>query len=492
MEQIELSKPTTLSDDALIVMGNVADYATDLITPTIRLGVTGLSRAGKTVFITALIQNLVNGGRLPLFSPMAQGRITSATVTPLAAGTVPEFDYRTHLADLQDQRVWPASTRSISEIRITVHYESQSFFARQFGSGKLHIDIVDYPGEWLLDLPLLTKSYAEWSAEALLLSRQPHRAALAEALHGELAKVDPMAEGPDTEVVHRLASHFTDYLRAARQDKYALSLLPPGRFLMPGDMEGSPALSFAPLELPVGSRWSKNSLAGLMESRFEDYKDSVIRPFFRRHFVRLDRQVVLVDALNATNAGPAALHDLELALGEILSCFRPGTNSWLSRILTRKIDRILFAATKADHVHQSDHGKLQSILSRLVGNAKQRAHFSGAATQAIALSSVRATQEAVAEVDGDTLPALVGTPAKGQQIDGQTCDGETEFAIFPGDLPESVDELFPTDPQQTPPPVAPLNFIRFRPPLRDPESKAALPHIRLDRALEFLLGDKLA
>ncbi|MEC6999181.1 YcjX family protein [Brucella abortus] len=29
------------------------------------MGVTGLSRAGKTVFISALVHNLVHGGRLP-------------------------------------------------------------------------------------------------------------------------------------------------------------------------------------------------------------------------------------------------------------------------------------------------------------------------------------------------------------------------------------------------------------------------------------------
>ncbi len=36
------------------------------------------------------------------------------------------------------------------------------------------------------------------------------------------------------------------------------------------------------------------------------------------------RQVVLVDVLSALNGGREALLDLEVALGEILSCFRPG------------------------------------------------------------------------------------------------------------------------------------------------------------------------
>lgn len=100
-----------------------------------------------------------------------------------------------------------------------------------------------------------------------------------------------------------------------------------------------------------------------MESRFEAYKDVVVRPFFRTHFARLDRQVVLVDVLAALNGGREALIDLEVALGEILASFRPGHSSWLKQVLTRRIDRILPAATKADHLHHASHDRLVSILA---------------------------------------------------------------------------------------------------------------------------------
>ena len=49
-------------------------------------------------------------------------------------------------------------------------------------TARLTLDIVDYPGEWLLDLPLLDKSYAQWSAESLALSREAPRAHLATRL----------------------------------------------------------------------------------------------------------------------------------------------------------------------------------------------------------------------------------------------------------------------------------------------------------------------
>ena len=44
-------------------------------------------------------------------------------------------------------------------------------------------------------------------------------------------------------------------------------------------------------------------------------------------------------------------------------------------------------------------------------------------------------------------------------------------------------------------PPGSLRFPRFRPPRLTPDAAgrpARLPHIRLDRALEFLLGDRLA
>ena len=49
------------------------------------------------------------------------------------------------------------------------------------------------------------------------------------------------------------------------------------------------------------------SFAALMERRFEAYKAHVVRPFFRDHFQRIDRQIVLVDVLAAIDAGPVAL-----------------------------------------------------------------------------------------------------------------------------------------------------------------------------------------
>lgn len=226
----------------------------------------------------------------------------------------------------------------------------------------------------------------------------------------------------------------------------------------------------------------------MLERRYEAYKDIVIRPFFRDHFARLDRQIVLVDTLRALNAGPAAVRDLETALTGVLAAYRQGESNPLSRLVTRRIDRILFAATKADHVHSSSHDRLEAILNRLVAHAAQRARFAGATTRSLALAAIRATREGTVNENGRELNVIIGTPEPGETLAGVSYDGATEIALFPGDLPADPESVL-----EDASPVK-LNFLRFEPPHRlerNAEGAALLPHIRFDRALDFLIGDWL-
>ncbi len=60
---------------------------------------------------------------------------------------------------------------------------------------------------------------------------------------------------PTRALAESLSDLFKAYLRETRADPYALSTLPPGRFLMPGDLAGSPALTFAPLDAKDGTEF---------------------------------------------------------------------------------------------------------------------------------------------------------------------------------------------------------------------------------------------
>jgi predicted YcjX-like family ATPase len=154
---------TSFTDDARIALDNIADRASGLVNPTIRLGVTGLSRAGKTVLISSIVQNLLNGGRLPLFEAVRSGRVSGIRLEEQPDDAIPRFQYEDHIQALVRDRIWPDSTRAISELRLTIDYQSASGWNRLFSPGRLSLDIVDYPGEWLLDLPLLAQDYREFS-----------------------------------------------------------------------------------------------------------------------------------------------------------------------------------------------------------------------------------------------------------------------------------------------------------------------------------------
>ena len=146
----------------------VAAASSSMFEPVIRLGVTGLARSGKTVFITSLVANLLDRGRMPQLMAASQGWIEAVVLQPQPDMTVPRFDVETHLAALTgDDPRWPSSTRSISELRLSFRVRPSGLFAAFSGPRMVHVDIVDYPGEWLLDLGLMALDYGQWSERVL-------------------------------------------------------------------------------------------------------------------------------------------------------------------------------------------------------------------------------------------------------------------------------------------------------------------------------------
>jgi predicted YcjX-like family ATPase len=174
----------------------------------------------------------------------------------------------------------------------------------------------------------------------------------------------------------------------------------------------------------------------------------------------------------------------------VLQAFRAGRASRLASVFRPRIDRILFAAAKADHLHHVSHDRLEAILRALTTRAIARAEGVGAEIDVIALAAVRATREAEIRHAGETLAAIVGVPEKGERLGGQVFDGVAEAAVFPGELPEDPQAVFAGEAIALPEADNDWRFLRFRPPIA--ARGAPAPHIRLDRALQFLIGDKLA
>jgi predicted YcjX-like family ATPase len=444
--------------------------------PVIRLGVTGLARSGKTVFITSLVANLMDRGRMPQLVAQSEGRILSAYLQPQPDDTVPRFDYETHLGALTAPHPhWPESTRAISELRLSLRLQPSGLLAGLARPRTVHLDIIDYPGEWLLDLGLLDKDYGRWSSD--MLERLEHRpqgpafVAMAHAEDAGAALSEPRARA--------LAETYTASLTAARAAGF--SDCSPGRFLLPGDLAGSPVLTFAPL--PAMDNPPRRSLYREFERRYDAYRREVVKPFFRDHFSRIDRQIVLVDALGAIHAGPRATEDLRRAMADILGAFRPGTNAFLSQLLLgRRVDRILFAATKADHLHHSQHSRLTAIMEALIRDARDRARFAGAETQAMAIAALRATTEQSLPHGDDMLDCVRGT----------LLDSGKQAAFYPGDLPDDPGHLLgPARSGAEKWLDRDYSVMTFAPARLSLVPGDGPPHIRLDRAAQFLIGDRL-
>jgi len=467
--------PTTITDEIGIALGNLADAAAAPFTPTLRLGVTGLSRAGKTIFITALIHNLLTGGRLPGFAALTVGRFIGARLAEHPDAGIPRFAYEQHLAALTAKEPhWPESTRKISQLRLTLKFQSKRWVSGMFGPTVLNLDIVDYPGEWLLDLPMLAQDYLSWSRQMTGLL-QGQRAEWSARWRQLCAGLDPLAPADEARLAD-IAAAWTDYLHACKRE--GLHFIQPGRFVLPGEMAGAPALQFFPWPDvdAIGeaklAQADKHSNAGMLRERYKYYCERVVKGFYKEHFLRFDRQIVLVDCLQPLNSGPQAFNDMRLALTQLMQSFHYGQRTLFRRLFSPVIDKLLFAATKADHVTVDQHSNMVSLLQQLIQDAWQNAAFEGISMDCLGLASIQATQSGLIEVNGEKIPALRGD----RLSDGQP------LTIYPGEVPARL-------PGQAFWQQQGFQFENFRPQVMDVDRP--LPHIRLDAALEFLIGDKL-
>ena len=201
----------------------------------LRLAVTGLSRSGKTAFITAMVNQLLNlhaGARLPLLSAVREERLLGVKRVPQRDFGIPRFTYDEGLAQLYgDPPAWPTPTRGVSEIRLALRFRSNESLMRHFkDTSTLYLEIVDYPGEWLLDLPMLAQDYLSWSRQMTGLL-QGHRAEWSAKWRQLCAGLDPLAPADENRGGD---CRSPDGLSASVQTGRA-ALHPAGRFVLPGD-----------------------------------------------------------------------------------------------------------------------------------------------------------------------------------------------------------------------------------------------------------------
>jgi hypothetical protein len=444
------------------------------------IGITGLSQSGKSTFITSLINQLLQHkvANLPGFEPVLNGRLLNVKVHPLPDKALSPFPYDDAYKGMTGiNPVWPKSTQDISGCLLELRLSKTVSKFNPFGKDQfsLFLEIRDYPGEWLLDLPLREMSFSRWCMQCNAQYTQQPRMELLGGLLKELQQLDPLAE-VDEALLVGLNKRFIEFLHDCKYKDKCLSLIQPGRFLIPGAIEDANILCFIPL-LKAGSYTegqlnsaSDNCYFKVCSRRYKRYIKELVEPFYKTFFRRIDRQLILVDVVGALNSGPEYIDDMRHALANITDSFAYGSRNRFKQLFKPKIDKVVFAATKIDQVVSKDHESVRQLLAIIVKQAYNNAQHEGVKPICEATAAVRCSKEI--EYEGDD--AISGTSVDGSPI------GYTHPAI-PSRIPEG-EEWQP--------------FLEWKiPSLKPPknlsyQNEDVIPHIRLDSVLNALIGDK--
>lgn len=452
-----------IAADSLEAIATALSAASPLNHGSYRIAVTGLQRAGKTVFVTSFVHALLHAKDAPIEAfPFFPWRERVRAVELLDIPGLPPFPYRARLAELLAEPArWPAPTEGLSGVRVRLRLAPAARFDRRLLEPQtLHIDLIDYPGEWLLDLPLLSLDYDEWSVQMEELASSGKRTALAREWQAEARALEP--ESPeDPFALVRIGSAYMDYLKRCRSE--GLHYLQPGRFLA-----GTTPLDslFFPHSGRRSGRAGTNGAA--LVRRYEAYRKQV-RRFYAQVFGRLRRQVVLVDLLTALQQGQESFADLALATRTVVEAFE-GLKHPLARIMPiGRLDRLSLVATKADHIPSGQLNNLVGLLRDMLGEPFMRANARQSGLLAIA--SVRATTQVTRMWQGEALQFLRGVPS------GRSHAVEVRPGEIPGLIPDR--EGFGN---------FVFNIREFAPPQLGAPFDRPLPHINLDKVLQSLIA----
>jgi len=119
---------------------------------------------------------------------------------------------------------------------------------------------------------------------------------------------------------------------------------------------------------------------------------------------------VLADVLRAFNTSYASFVDMRDAINMVLKSFHYGKSGFINKWFGLKIDKILFAATKADHVTPNQLPNLEHFLQNMLATSNNNAIFEGVQTETLALAAVKCTQAAYTTFQGKKISCIKGMP----------------------------------------------------------------------------------
>lgn len=461
-------------------------------TGTVTIAVAGLSKSGKTAFITSVVANLQAAARnsraaewLQGLDLVATGRLRSAdrpqNYRPRHGHMLPYKDLLSALT--ADTPRWPSRTADLYETALDIHFWPDTRPSAKDGgntpAARLRLVIVDYPGEWLVDVPIISQSYSEWSGTALARLRSAPWSEVSRDFQNLLTATD-WTGADNNDVARAAALEWQQVLVAARGR--GLKWLQPGQFVRARgqhDEIAVPSLDkerlwFCPLPEAAISEAKSGSLARAMSDRYARYKAEAGQ-FFGKTLKEATHHLLLVDVLEALAEGERPFHESSEVLAEVYRVFTTETSPFRRLLGKAGLKRVLLLATKADTVPPSQRAALQSLLVEMCSG-----RFAGAAgvapPEAEYVAAIRATRDVDAVVDeGEPVRVVEGLCAETGRRRRVT------MINVPAQMPSTAD--FQRRQGVRPP--------RFVPPKIEGHGDVGVPNVRLGHVLHRLIGEEL-
>ncbi|MCU7554776.1 YcjX family protein [Alteromonas sp. ASW11-19] len=335
-----------------------------------RFTITGLSRSGKSMLFTSLMTILKYRSEekyncLPLLESLPMELVDHMRIEPLPGYAM--FPADAHLQALESGH-WPAPTEQAYGFKLIVRL-------RQTGNIKkllmpytdVVFEFIDYPGEWITDMPMLGKSFSQWSDSAWAQQASEPQKHYSSAWHAFVEGFD-FEQPPTREAVLEVVSEYRRYLQHAKA--HGISMLQPGSFLIDGSGFDWRAEGFAPLPAKITSDISHPWYKAFAQ-HYAAFQDNWLTPLKESTFRETDKQIILVDLFEGLNHSRQHLYQLKETLSHLAETFVYGNPGWFARnvLRQRQIGRVAFVATKTDLIPESQKPALLSLLQQITEGA---------------------------------------------------------------------------------------------------------------------------
>ncbi|MDO4583033.1 MAG: YcjX family protein [Planctomycetia bacterium] len=463
------------------------------------IGIVGMGMAGKTVFLTSLLDHLRNHHpqRYPHRFDLGEKRISEWEILPFSvSGIWKPFPFEEFRARMANQHLWPQRTTDCSRIDLKFKFTplSQRWFSAEGERSwnDYYLTLYDIPGERTPDVVLYENDYASWSRQTLLSMRryyhqyQENPNSLAEVRSFLNRMENPQADLSGEAIVRFYKRALIEML------ENGCSNVTPSIFMVDdtgkrfrekaihgcGDENerenlvenclcGVRGAEFAPL----GENWRSHPVFATFQRACQQYRKQYVYPLFGT-LISCDALAFLVDIPTILKNGSRDLNMYREILGHLLRGLHPGDTT-LSLLLTlgfqHRIGRIAFAATQCDRFHPDDRPVLQSMVQHLADPVCNQIsqHY---------------------QYDFSTIAAVESA----RLIDGKMhCDtAQGEAALDYWRIPKEWKGDFPNDAQSEAFISSCQSLGQIVPPRVRPrfsQNEATPPHqIRLDRLFRFL------